>query len=616
MPSTPSEDAAHQQDEELRAAIRRLGAQLGHSISRLEGDNFLDVVEEVRVLARSLRRDHDDAAGDRLAEVIKGLDELDTVRLARSFTTYFHLANVAEQVHRIDNLNQRRADEGRISDTIDRLIEAGHDATEIGAVFSTLMLNPVFTAHPTEASRRSILDKLSTISDLTERRELHRSTPADRRQIDHRIDSLLDGMWLTDELRREKPLPVDEARTALYYLEQLLAEGLPEVWTDADIAFASHGVDLDPTVAPIEFGSWVGGDRDGNPNVTPQTTIEVLALQRRRALRLLTTEVEQLRRELSGSDAIRPPSPELRASVEADRIGFPAVFASMGRIYDGEWYRLKLAVVLHRLAAAGTTPRGRRAYASHHELAADLALLERSLKATGTNLASAGRLRRVQRLVATIGFRLATLDIREHADRHHESLARLFSESGTTYPTDRDARTALLLAELNSRRPLAPPGIQRPESDALELFRMLRDQLDLYGDDVVRSYIVSMTQGIDDILAPVLLAREVGLVDLSTGVARIGFVPLFETIDDLRSCGETLERLLTTPNYRRIVEIRGGVQEVMVGYSDSNKDGGIATSQWEIHKALRTIRDVSAKHGVKITVFHGRGGTVGRGGGP
>ncbi len=465
----PTSDQVNR-DNELRVAIRRLGSQLGESISRLEGADFLTVVEEVRVLARSLRRDEHDAAGVRLAEVIQSLDELDTVRLARSFTTYFHLANVAEQVYRIEELNVNRPDDGRITDTIERLIQGGHAADEISHVLSDVRLQPVFTAHPTEASRRSILDKLSDVSRLLEEREVARSTKTDRRRIDRRIDTLIDGLWLTDELRREKPEPVDEARTALYYLEQLLVNGLPEVWSDTDLAFEQHGVSLEASVAPIVFGSWVGGDRDGNPNVTPTTTVEVLALQRQRALRLLRAELDGLRRELSPSDVIRPPSAELIAAVEADRKSFADVFSAVGRINEGEWYRLRLSVMAQRLSETAQVPAGRRAYQRHTELADDLTLLEESLRLTGADLFARGRLRRVQRLVQTVGFRLAALDIREHASQHHASLARLFAESGTAYPADAAGRTALLLAELNSRRPLAPPGVELPDTDALELF--------------------------------------------------------------------------------------------------------------------------------------------------
>ncbi len=603
-------------DEALRSDIRRIGAQLGQSIVRQEGGEFLELVEQVRVLARRLRKEESDAAGDQLADLLDGVDLVDAVRLVRAFTTYFHLANVAEQVHRIDDLNASKEDQGRIADTIERLLGAGFDTATIATALDACELRPVFTAHPTEASRRSILDKLTEISTLLEERLSTRTTNADRVRLDRRIDELIDAMWQTDEIRREKPLVVDEARSALYYLELIVSEALPAVLDDVALAADRHNIDVADDTSPIRFGNWVGGDRDGNPFVLPSTTREVLQLQRTRALRLLRRELVDLAAELSPSDVIRPVSDELRDAVEADRAMFPRVFDRVGRINDGEWYRLKLAVMAERLERAEHEVARDGAYSRPQQLADDLAVLSRSLCANNGRLLAEGRLARVRRLVATIGFHLAVLDIRQHADKMHASLGGLFAASGTAYPEDEAGRTALLVAELGSRRPLAPAGTPVDEGDALAVFRVLRETMDLWGDDIVESWIVSMTRGVHDILAPALLAREVGLIDLSSGVARLGFVPLFETIEDLRNVGPVLDKLLTIPTYRRIVELRGGVQEVMVGYSDSNKDGGIATSQWEIHKALRTIAEVSRRHGVHIRVFHGRGGTVGRGGGP
>jgi phosphoenolpyruvate carboxylase len=603
-------------DEALRADIRRLGTQLGRAIVRQEGPELLELVERVRALSRQLRRDGSEAAGRELAELLAGVDVVDAIRLVRAFTTYFHLANVAEQVHRVEQLTLSRADAGRITDTVDRLVREGFTPDQIADVVAKAELRPVFTAHPTEASRRSILDKLADISAALQARGEARTGEIDRRRIDRRIDELIDAMWQTDEIRRDRPTPLDEARTALYYLEQVLRGGLPPVLEDVAVTLEAAGARMPADRSPIRFGSWVGGDRDGNPNVTPATTVAVLGLQRARALRLLAEEVAGLAAELSPSERVRGPSDELRSAVEADRGPFADVFDRVGRINAGEWYRLRLAVLQQRLDEASWDPPGRRAYRRASELAEDLAMLDRSLRANRGELLADGRLARVRRLVATVGFHLAVLDVREHADRHHQSLARLFAAAGTAYPADPEARRALLVAELGSRRPLAPPGTPVPEGDALALFRVLREAMDRWGDDIVESYIVSMTRGPEDLLAPVLLAREVGLVDLSAGVARLGFVPLFETIADLRRVGDTLGSLLGLPSYRRIVELRGGRQEVMVGYSDSNKDGGIATSQWEIHKALRVIRDTAAAHGARIRVFHGRGGTVGRGGGP
>lgn len=602
-------------DQPMRDDIRRLGHQLGQAIVRQEGTRMLDLVEQVRTLARQMRADDDPAAGVALAELLAGVSTIDAIRLVRAFTLYFHLANATEQVHRVEELNLRRADAGRITDTVERLLEAGHPPDELAAALARTELRPVFTAHPTEASRRSILDKLTEVAARLEQRTHRGVTGTEQRRIDRRIDELIDAMWQTDELRRERPSPTDEARSVLYYLEQVVRHALPELLDDIVLTLDRAGATLPPDAAPVRFGSWVGGDRDGNPNVTPATTVEVLDLQRGKALRLLWEELEAVRSELSTSDRIRPPSDELRAAVEADRTARPDVFEPLGRRFEGEWYRLRLAMVAERLRATAAGLDAPGAYRRPAELDDDLAVLDRSLRANHGALLADGRLARMRRVVRTVGFHLATLDIREHAARLHESLERLFTAGGADYPAGKAAREALLVAELDSRRPLAPPGTPVPDDDPLQLFRRLREEMDRRGDGVVESFIVSMTEGVDDILAPVLLAREVGLVDLAAGVARLGFVPLFETIDDLRNLEPVLDRLLSLPAYRRLVELRGG-QEVMVGYSDSNKDGGITTSQWEIHQALRRIRDLAARHGIAIRVFHGRGGTVGRGGGP
>jgi len=598
-------------DQALRDDIRRIGAQLGEAITRQESPRVLELVERVRLLARPAG----DGPDDELAALLEGVSPVDAIRLVRAFTLYFHLANATEQVHRVDVLNVRRADAGRITDTVERLLAKGHPVDDIVDAIARTELRPVFTAHPTEASRRSIIDKLTEISRLLERRLHPRATATEQRRIDARIDELIDAVWQTDEIRRQRPTPTDEARSALYHLEQVARHALPDVLDDVALTLEEAGARLAPDAAPIRFGSWVGGDRDGNPYVTADVTGEVVALHRERALVLLGEELDGLRRELSPSDRIRPPSDELRAAVEADLLAFPELFERLGHRHDGEWYRLRLVAIGERLRITASRPTAPNAYRRPAELDADLAVLDRSLRAHGAASLADGRLARVRRLLAAIGFHLATLDIREHAARLHASLGGLCTAAGLDYPDDREARIALLEAELGNRRPLAPPGTAVPDDDPLLVFRRLREEMDRRGDDIVESYIVSMTQDVDDLLAPLLLAREVGLVDLGAGVARIGVVPLFETIDDLRRVDDVLHRLLAIPGYRRLVELRGG-QEVMVGYSDSNKDGGITASQWEIHKALRRIRDLAAELDIPIRVFHGRGGTVGRGGGP
>ena len=610
-----SQDTLDHIDSALRDDIRRLGHQLGAALVRQHGQELLDRVEQVRGASRALREEA--TTGGELVELLRDVDVVEAIRLVRAFTVYFHLANTAEQVHRVEDLTTSApARRYQFAETVARLQGLGHGNEEIVEALREAELRPVFTAHPTEASRRSILDKLAEIAVLTEHRGEAAADDKEKARIDRRIDELIDAIWQTDELRREKPHPVDEARSILYFLTQIVTDGVPEMFEEVAAVLASIDGSLDDDDVPVRFGSWVGGDRDGNPNVTLAATQEVLAFQRARALRILIAEIEDVSSELSVSSAVTGISAELETQLSADRERLPEVSARFARLSAGEPYRQRCAAIHERLLATAAEPPGAHGYENAGELSADLALMARSLEENGGALLARGRLARVRRTVATIGFHLAVLDIRQHTRKHHAALARLFEPIGVDYMAlGREERTALLTDELATRRPLAPP-VDPAAPEALALFAGLRESMDALGDDIVDSYIVSMTKGVDDILAPAVLARDVGLVDVPGGVARIGFVPLFETIDDLVGIGETLRALLACEPYRRLVELRGNEQEVMVGYSDSNKDGGITTSQWEIHKALRAVAAVSRETGVRIVVFHGRGGTVGRGGGP
>ena len=613
-PVTPDR-GSEPSDTALRSDIRRLGHQLGNTLVRQHGESLLDAVERVRMLTRNLRdQGSNENVTAELHELFDDTDVAHAILLVRAFTVYFHLANVAEQVHRIEDLNSGSPNfANQFEETVQALADSGIAPQEISDLVARAELRPVFTAHPTEASRRAILDKLAMVSRLIEQRSESRRTEADRRRIDRRIEELVEAIWQTDELRHVRPEPLDEARAVLYYLDLTVREAVPELLDEMQAALRSIGQALPTDRVPIRFGSWVGGDRDGNPNVSPATTDLVLSLQRRRALEILVDEVGALGHELSVSTRVHGVSDELREAVDADR---PALKDVQGRIDWSEPYRVRCEAIRRRLVASADGDTSRRGYRTPAHLDADLEVIERSLRENSGELLADGILSRVRRILQVIGFHFATLDIREHSDRHHEALATLFAANDLDYVGTSDAdRADLLAAELASRRPLAPPSTP-DDAGALALFRTLRTIMDRDGDAVIESYIISMTQGVEDVLAPVVLAREVGLVDLAHDTARLGFVPLFETIDDLRSIDPTLRALFAVEPYRQIIDLRGGTQEVMVGYSDSNKDGGITTSQWEIHKALRAIRDVSTDTGIPIRVFHGRGGTIGRGGGP
>ena len=600
-------------DAALRADIRRLGHQLGDTLVRQHGQALLDTVEEVRHLAQRLRQTGGPTGVTaELTDLLAGLDGDRAIHLVRAFTVYFHLANIAEQEHRIEDLNVGGSRAGNhFGQTVRSLLDSGVTAPEIGDLVNRSDFRPVFTAHPTEASRRSILNKLATIADLLKARGDVRCTQIERERIDRRIDEMIEAIWQTDEIRHERPDPFDEAKFVLYYLSQTVSEALPDLFDTIAATLGDIGEKMRPDHVPIRFGSWVGGDRDGNPNVSPETTVAVLDLQRDRAIALLMSEIKQLSDDASMSGRLYQVSEEMEQMVAQDTAEHSDVLTPARLL---EPYRLHCAVIEKRLLA--TRDRGAEAYASPDQLMSELAAMDRSLRSHGGALIADGRLARVRRIVSAIGFHFASLDIREHSARHHEALAALFEPLGVAYgDMSPEQRLDRLVEELDSRRPLAPPQGHN-EHDNLTLFRTLRSIMDRDGDEVIDAYIVSMTRGVDDILAPVLLAREVGLVDLGQDVARLDFVPLFETIEDLESIGPTLRTLFRNTSYRHLLTLRGDEQEVMVGYSDSNKDGGITTSQWEIHKALRVIQEVAEEAGVRIRVFHGRGGTIGRGGGP
>ena len=598
-------------DAGLRSDIRRLGRQLGATLVSQHGPELLDSVERVRTLSRRLRHEQADVSRE-LSSLLQNMDLGFAVQVVRAFTVYFHLANIIEQVHRVEDLNvEGHTPEQGIEECLIGLVETGISPNEVVTLLNRVTLKPVFTAHPTEATRRTILEKLTEIAQATASRGNPRASRADRARIDRRVAELIEAIWQTDEIRNQRPTPIDEARFVRHYLEQTIREAVPGLLDDIAAAVGLIGGELDGDHSPIRFGSWVGGDRDGNPNVTLSMTRTVLQQQRRAALELLKAEVEGLAAELSISTRVAHASGALAGFIDRYR---ESHHDCLRETRDLEPYRQALMIISLRLA--DTLAGGPHAYTGPPELLADLALIDASLRANRGLLIARGKLARIRSMAATVGFHLAALDIRQHADHHHRAIARLTAFLDTEYrELGRGDRTLFLAGELSGSRPLAPPA-NGSVDETLELFGLLRTLLDQHGDQVVESYIVSMTRGVDDILAPVVLAREVGLVDPTRAVARLGFVPLFETIDDLRSIGPILEELFEVPAYRQLLALRDNTQEVMVGYSDSNKDGGITTSQWEIHKSLVAIRDLSQRTGIRIEVFHGRGGSIGRGGGP
>ena len=602
-------DLSPQQDNAaLRSDVRRLGELLGQSLARQDGEALLNLVELVR---KSVR----EGSGE---DLLKSISTADSVKLVRAFNVYFNLANVAEQVHRSRVLAQERINGGSwLSRAVDHIIEAkksGHDISDadLKKWLENFEVRPVFTAHPTEAARRSVLSKLSTISELLDDPE----SPTRERRLAEAVDLL----WQTDELRLGRPEPLDEAINALYYLDDLFRLTIPEVLDDFSRELSRLGIKLSPTATPLTFGSWIGGDRDGNPNITPEITKQAIVLQMGHAIRVTLEALDELRQALSVSTKLAGTSEPLLQSVARDLELLPEIEPRFKRINVEEPYRLKATAIRHRLLltrdrhANGSAHEPGRDYANTDEILNDLMLMYNSLLANRGELIAHGLLERTIRTVAAFGVTHATMDVREHSGAHQRVIEALFPDKNYGSLTSQ-AKCELLTQELTSTvRDVS--NLDELNAKTLRTFSAIRELQDNFDPTVVETYIVSMTKGPEDVLAAVFLAKEAGLIDVNKGIARVDVAPLLETVAELRAAGEILESLLANPTYRKIVEVRGNIQEVMLGYSDSNKDAGIATSQWEIHQAQRKLRDVARKYGIKLRLFHGRGGSVGRGGGP
>lgn len=602
-------ELTHAQDNAaLRSDVRKLGELLGQSLARQDGEALLNLVELVR---KSVR----DGNGE---DILKSISTADSVKLVRAFNVYFNLANVAEQVHRSRILEQERNEGGSwLTKAVDHILDAkksGHDISdaEIRKWLENFELRPVFTAHPTEAARRSVLSKLSTISELLDQPE---SATRERR-----LAEVVDLLWQTDELRLGRPEPLDEAINALYYLDDLFRLTVPEVLDDFARELQRLGVKLSPTATPLTFGSWIGGDRDGNPNITPEITKQAIVLQMGHAIRVTLEALDELRQALSVSTKLAGTSQPLLDSVAQDLERLPEIEPRFKRINVEEPYRLKATAIRHRLLltrerhSKGTPHEPGRDYANNKELIDDLMLMYNSLLANRGELIAHGLLERTIRTIAAFGLTHATMDVREHSGAHQKVIETLFPD--VHYGALTSTEKCDFLTQKIALQNVSTAGLDEIDAKTLRAFVAIKESQDNFDPSVVETYIVSMTKGPEDVLAAVYLAKLAGLIEIENSIARVDVAPLLETVAELRAAGDILEQLLANPTYRKIVEIRGNVQEVMLGYSDSNKDAGIATSQWEIHQAQRKLRDVARKYGIKLRLFHGRGGSVGRGGGP
>jgi phosphoenolpyruvate carboxylase len=636
--------------DRLSATIHFLGDLLGDVIREQAGPAAFDLEERVRGLAKDLRAidpGQPDAAERRAAlqaEIQRLVADMpsDQMRaLIRSFSTYFALVNLSEQLQRVWVLRDRahrHPGEPRtesIMAAVSELKQAGVDPQAIQRWLDSAQILPVFTAHPTEARRRTTLEKLRRIADMLERESagLAALDPDDANRL---IVEEIVGLWQSDEVRIVRPTVLDEVKNGLYYFEASLFDLIPRLYRELERALREHYPEHGWRVpAVLRFGSWMGGDRDGNPFVTPEVTIETVRLLRLAGLRRQISAIEELSHRLGQSIRQVAISAELQESLNADAQRFPAVADLLSHRNPYEPYRQKCTYIREKLlrsldyaakhapdwGSAEPLPPEGMFYHRAGELLNELLVMERSLHANAGAAVADGALHNLIRQVEVFGLHVATLDIRQHSERHTSALAEVLKAVGVCddyTALDEAARVELLAREVADPRPLIPTRLAyTPETiETIQTFRTVAAILEQLSPEALQTYVISMTRGVSDMLAVLLFAKEAGLYQPDIGLSRLNIVPLFETGADLAGCAAIMGQALELPIYREQVRLRGNHQEIMIGYSDSNKDVGFAAANWALYQAQRALRDLAAEQGVGLRLFHGRGGAIGRGGGP
>ncbi|EPC03930.1 phosphoenolpyruvate carboxylase [Litchfieldella anticariensis FP35 = DSM 16096] len=590
---------SHDLHESLRDNVRVLGDSLGRTIADDLGDSFVDKIEAIRGYAKRGRQG-DQQARRELIEYLRRLPDRDLLPVTRAFNQFLNLANIAEQHYRA---RFRRVEDYKpgsqpvLGELLQRAQKAGNSPRKLVETLAGMRVELVLTAHPTEVIRRTLIQKYDAIDECLIAIEASIDYPEKASRVHGRLEELISQAWHTDEIRHERPTPVDEAKWGFAVIENSLWQAVPEFHRDLDsLLLETAGERLPLDAAPLRFASWMGGDRDGNPNVTAKVTREVLLLGRWMAADLYLRDLDQLKAELSMWKANSALRAEVGDEAEPYRVLLKRLTARVEATRD--WAKACLD---------GRSYEGGPIIENRDQLYAPLLTCYRSLCDVGLHTIANGVLLDTLRRVAVFGVTLTKLDIRQEASRHAQVFEELtdFLELGHYREWDETQRQDFLLAELVSPRPLIPRRWEcsTETREVIDTFRVIaREQREALG-----TYIISMAAQPSDVLAVALLMKEVG------GDVRLPIAPLFETLDDLNHAGDVIDRLLALPGYRYLV---GDSQEVMIGYSDSAKDAGQLAAAWAQYRAQESLVKVCEAHGVNLTLFHGRGGTVGRGGGP
>ncbi|MFC4324185.1 phosphoenolpyruvate carboxylase [Litchfieldia salsa] len=609
----------------LRRDVKNLGNILGQVLVYHGGVELVNIVERIRKMTKDLRTEFNTETYNELKSEIRSLKPPLRQQVIRAFSVYFHLVNIAEQNHRIRRRREYQLQSDEIvqpvslEGAVNSLKEHEVSAQAIKDLLNSLSLELIITAHPTESTKRTVLEIQKRIASILQQNDNTMLTKKERQQLEDQLVNEVTVLWQTDELRYRKPSVMDEVMNGLYYFDETLFDVLPDIHQELEDSlkekFSSHSWDV-PNF--LRFGSWIGGDRDGNPNVTPEVTWNTLTAQRKLVLKKYEQSLIALMKKFSYSTTRVVVTDELIDSVEKGEASLPS---DKVWIVENEIYRRKFAIIIHKLKQTGKSELG---YANSDELLNDLVIIKQSAKKHQPSERELKELNKFIRQVQLFGFHLATLDIRNHSGEHETAVAEIFKKVSIAEDYSQlsePEKLKVLEKVLKDPRPvlLTDEDYTKETQATLKVFKLIKDAHREFGKRSIEVYLISMTQSASDLLEVLVLAKEFGIYRLHADgsvESHLNVAPLLETVDDLVAGPKIMETLFKMDFYRRHVEILGDQQEIMLGYSDGSKDGGTLTANWKLFMAQKEIHDMARKYNIRLKFFHGRGGSLGRGGGP
>ena len=614
----------------LRRDVRYLGNILGEVLVHQGGRELLELVEQIREQSKALRAEFSPELFEDMKKTISSLSSEKRHQVIRAFAIYFQLVNIAEQNHRIrrkrdyEFLAGEEVQNGSIESAIKALKDRNISTEDIEDMLAGISLELVMTAHPTEATRRAVLDIHKRIAADVMELDNPTLTYREREKLTEKLMNEVLILWQTDELRDRKPTVIDEVKNGLYYFDETLFDAIPSVYEELERCLTKYYPEKKWHVPSyLRFGSWIGGDRDGNPSVTSDVTWQTLTLHRQLAVQKYEEQLREMMSMLSFSTNLVSVTDELLASIEQDRSVINNKTTDLWR-NPTEPYRVKIAFMIEKLSNTvdPESAEGAPYYSSPEELMVDLRIIDRSLRNHYADYFADTYLAKLMRQVELFGFHLMTLDIRQHSQEHENAMTEVLHKLGIVdnySELSEDEKIKVLVKLLEDQRPLTSHHIEYSAStrECLDVYEVVAKAQKEFGTNCITSYLISMTEAVSDMLEVMVFAKEVGLFRIDEEgnvICTIQAVPLFETIEDLHAAPAIMKQLFEIPMYRKAVAARGNMHEIMLGYSDSNKDGGAITANWELRIALKSITKAAGEYDVKLKFFHGRGGSLGRGG--